>query len=475
MQEVRIDAAPLQRLEHLLPPARAEVLERNAAHARAMLAGRTIWNLNSTAQGGGVAEMLQVLLAYGRGAGVTTRWLVIEGDPEFFAITKRIHNLLHGARGDGGNLGPQQMAHFLEVSRANAKVAASMIDPEDVVLLHDPQTAGMVAPLREVGASVAWRCHVGSGMVTQETERAWGFLRAQIEPADAFVFSRPSYVPAWLPPERVRIIAPSIDPFSTKNAELEPADLGATLHRAGLVDLPREGGSLVFGRRQGSTGTVRAHEGLLLGDDPLPADARVILQVSRWDKLKDMTGLLTGFAENIGLLPADAHLLLTGPDVLGVSDDPEGAAVLETCRALRDQLPTDVLSRVHLCCLPMDDVDENAHLVNALQRHASVVVQKSLAEGFGLTVTEPMWKGRPVVASAVGGIPDQIEDGVSGLLLRDPTDTTALTEMVAGLLADPAKAAALGAAAHDRVRDYFLGDRHLVQWVQLFDGVLRAA
>jgi trehalose synthase len=148
--------------------------------------------------------------------------------------------------------------------------------------------------------------------------------------------------------------------------------------------------------------------------------------------------------------------------------------VLETCRSLRDQLPDDVRRRLHLCCLPMDDVDENAHLVNALQRHAAVVVQKSLAEGFGLTVTEPMWKGRPVVAAAVGGIPDQIEDGISGILLRDPADTVALTKAVAELLADPVRAAALGAAAHVRVRDYFLGDRHLVQWVQLFDGVLRA-
>ena len=123
----------------------------------------------------------------------------------------------------------------------------------------------------------------------------------------------------------------------------------------------------------------------------------------------------------------------------------------------------------------MDDADENAHLVNALQRHASVVMQKSLAEGFGLTVTEPMWKSRPVVASAVGGIPDQIEDGVSGLLLHDPNDLEAMVRAVGRLLADPGLAASLGSAAHERVRDYFLGDRHLVQWVQLFDAVAASA
>ena len=475
MQDVRIDAAPLQRLELLLPPARVELLEKTAEHARSLLAGRAIWNFNSTAQGGGVAEMLTVLLAYGRGAGVDTRWLVLDGDSEFFAITKRIHNMLHGSPGDGGELGAEQLAHFLDVSRANAAEAVSMVRADDLVLLHDPQTAGLVAPLRETGARVAWRCHIGSGMVTPETEAAWSFLRPLIEPADAFVFSRPSYVPAWLPPPRVRIIAPSIDPFSTKNVQLEPFEVGAALRQAGLVDLPADEGSLVFGRRRGTAGSVRPHHDLLLGEGPIPGDARVIMQLSRWDRLKDMTGVLTGVASHLDNLPDDVHLLLAGPDVVGVADDPEGAAILQACRSLREGLPAAARERIHLCCLPMDDVDENAHLVNALQHHAAVVLQKSLAEGFGLTVTEPMWKSRPVVASAVGGIPDQIEDGVSGILLHDPADVGALTEAVAKLLADPERAAAIGAAAHERVRDYFLGDRHLVQWVQLFDGVLQPA
>lgn len=473
MQEVHIDAAPLQRLEVLLPPERVETLERTAGQARALLAGRVVWNLNSTAQGGGVAEMLQVLLAYGRGAGVDTRWLVLEGDPDFFLITKRLHNMLHGSPGDGGGLGPAQLAHYLEVSRANASAATSMVRPGDVVLLHDPQTAGLAEPLRERGAAVIWRCHVGSGMVTEETEAAWEFLRPLVEPADAYVFSRPSYVPAWLPPDRARVIAPSIDPFSTKNVLLEPPEIAAALGQAGLVHLPVAKGSLVFGRRRGDTGSVRPHRDLLLGEPPLPAGARVVMQLSRWDRLKDMSGVLSAVADHVDDLPDDVHLLLAGPDVLGVTDDPEGAAVLESCRRLREALPAPVRARIHLCCLPMDDVDENAHLVNVLQHRAAVVVQKSLAEGFGLTVTEAMWKSRPVVASAVGGIPDQIEDGVSGVLVHDPRDSGALTEALAKLLADPERAAAIGEAAHERVRDYFLGDRHLIQWVQLFDSVLR--
>jgi trehalose synthase len=473
VQEVAINAAPLQRLEGLLPPARVQLLERTAQRARVLLDGRTVWNVNATAQGGGVAEMLQVLLAYGRGAGVETRWLVLDGDPEFFTITKRLHNLLHGSPGDRGVLGPGQLAHYLDVSRTNAAEVLARATPGDVALLHDPQTAGLVEPLRAAGVRVAWRSHIGSGMVTEETERGWAFLRPLIESADGFVFTRPQFVPAWLDAERVRIIAPSIDPFSTKNAPMEPPEVAATLGRAGLVDLPPDAGSLVFARRDGSTGSVRRHRDLLVEGEPVPADARVVLQVSRWDRLKDMTGVLTGFAGHLGAFADDVHLLLAGPDVAGVSDDPEGAAVLESCRCLRAGLDPAARARVHLATLPMDDVDENAHLVNALQRHATVVVQKSLAEGFGLTVTEPMWKARPVVASAVGGIADQIEDGVSGVLMRDPADLDGFAVAVAALLRDPGRMARLGEGGHERVRDYFLGDRHLVQWVQAFEGLLR--
>jgi trehalose synthase len=475
VQEVTINAAPLQRLEGLLPPVRVQLLERTAQRARGLLAGRTVWNVNATAQGGGVAEMLQVLLAYGRGAGVDTRWLVLDGDGDFFQVTKRLHNLLHGSPGDRGVLGPQQLAHYLDVTRANADAVLSLARPGDVALLHDPQTAGLVDPLRAAGVRVAWRSHIGSGMVTEETERGWAFLRPLIDSADAFVFTRPQYVPAWVPPERVRIIAPSIDPFSTKNAPMEAPEVAATLGRAGLVDLPADGGSLVFARRDGSTGSVRRHGGLLVDDTPVPASARVVLQVSRWDRLKDMTGVLSAFTDRLDAFGDDVHLVLAGPDVAAVADDPEGAAVLESCRCLRAGLAPEARARVHLALLPMDDVDENAHLVNALQRHASVVVQKSLAEGFGLTVTEPMWKARPVVASAVGGIADQIEDDASGVLLRDPTDLAGFADAVATLLGDPDRMARLGQGGHERVRDYFLGDRHLVQWVQAFEDLLRSS
>jgi trehalose synthase len=229
---------------------------------------------------------------------------------------------------------------------------------------------------------------------------------------------------------------------------------------------------VTFSKRDGTVGTTRPHTGLDLNGVTIPGDARLVVQISRWDRLKDMTGVLTGFVDNLTSLPADVHLLLVGPEVAGVSDDPEGADVLAECRTRWAALGPGEQSRVHLVCLPMDDVDENAHLVNALQRHASVVVQKSLVEGFGLTVTEAMWKARPVVASAIGGIQDQIVDGENGLLLRDPRDLDGFARAVSRLLEEPGLAATLGAAARATVDEHFLGDRHLEAYADLFRSLL---
>ena len=161
------------------------------------------------------------------------------------------------------------------------------------------------------------------------------------------------------------------------------------------------------------------------------------------------------------------HVVLAGPDVSRVMDDPEGAEVYAECRAVWQALPPDVQSRCHLASIPMDDVDENALIVNALQRHAAIVVQKSLAEGFGLTLTEAMWKSRPVIASAVGGLQDQLTDGDEGFLLKDAADLETFGALVTRLLGDPEQRLAMGHRAQERVRRDFLGDRHLIQWVEL--------
>ena len=474
MREVKIDPRKLERLLDIFEPERAEWVAGVAVKAREVLEGRVVWNVNATASGGGVAEMLQALLAYSLGAGVDTRWLVLDGTPEFFKITKRIHNLLHGSAGDGGPLGDAEREVYDAVLAENAEEMADKVKAGDIVLLHDPQTAGMVDGLHAAGAHVIWRSHIGKDVTNEQTELAWTFLRPYVESAEAVIFSRREYVPDTIDPERLRIIMPSLDPFTAKNADLSESDIAATLKHAGLVDIEDGDGKIEFERRDGTTGTMRDHEGLIVAGDVVPGDARVVLQVSRWDRLKDMRGVLKGFTDHLDEMPDDAHLVLVGPDVYGVSDDPEGEEVLDECVTAWKELPEAAQKRVHLVALPMDDVDENAHIVNALQRHATVVVQKSLVEGFGLTVTEPMWKGRPVIASKVGGIQDQIVDGESGLLLADPEDLDEFARMVARLLEDEELAARLGHGAYERVKDNFLGDRHLSQYVDLITVLLRA-
>ena len=468
MHEVEVGSVPLAKLAALLPDERATRLEESAAQARETFGDRVIWHVSATAHGGGVAEMLQTLLAYGQGAGIRNRWLVLDGDRPFFTITKRIHNLLHGDPGDGGALGPAERAHYAAVLGLNLDDMFGLATPGDLVLLHDPQTAGLAEPLRSRGLHVAWRCHVGRDTANELSTLGWEFLRPFLAHAEQFVFSRRVYAPAWIDAARLVVIPPSIDPFSTKNLELSGDAVTAVLATAGLVT-GAEPGVVSFTRRDGGRGTVRLGSGLVLDGAAPPHDARLIVQVSRWDRLKDMPGVMAAFALLAQRRPEDStHLMLAGPATSGVSDDPEGALVLASCREAWHALPPEVRRRVHLAAIPLDDVDENAIVVNALQRHAFAVVQKSLVEGFGLTVTEALWKGKPVVASRVGGIQDQIVDGVDGLLIEDPRDLEACAAALGRLLDEPDVASRLGNAARERVLADFVGDRHLEQYVELF-------
>jgi trehalose synthase len=321
--------------------------------------------------------------------------------------------------------------------------------------------------VREAGAIVVWRCHVGLDLPNDLARDAWGFLLPYLAPADAYVFSREGFVWDGLDPDRTWIVSPSIDVFSPKNQELDPETVEAVLGTAGLA--APTGGRARFSRLDGTPGRVD-RPAKVDQAGPVPHDAPVIAQVSRWDALKDPVGVLTGFADHVR--HAGAHLLLAGPDVEAVSDDPEGAAVLAEVRALREGLAEDVRARVHLACLPMYDVEENAAIVNAIQRRADVVVQKSLAEGFGLTVAEAMWKSRPVVASRCGGIQDQIPDDHVGVLLDDPRDLRAYARACDELLDDSAEAAAIGVAAKQWVTEQFLGSRHLLQYLHLLERLL---
>jgi trehalose synthase len=386
MLEVEIESTPLARLADILSPARAERLAANAARARAAFGDRVVWHVSATAQGGGVAEMLQTLLAYGRGAGIENRWLVLDGDPRFFSITKRLHNMLPGTPGDGGPLAASEQAHYQAVLAPTLDELLAVVSPRDIVMLHDPQTAGLVEGLRRNGNRVVWRCHVGRDEPNELTETGWAFLRGYLEHADGYVFSRRVYAPSWADDDRLVVIPPSIDPFSAKNAPLAPDAVRAILATVGLVAGGEPHGAVQFRRRDGTSGTVRAHRqagGLIIdGAAPPRPDAPLVVQVSRWDRLKDMTGVMAGFVRMISESADEkTQLMLVGPDVAGVSDDPEGSGVLGECRAQWRTLPPEVRGRVHLASVPMGDADENAVIVNAIQRHAAVVVQKSLWRG----------------------------------------------------------------------------------------------
>jgi trehalose synthase len=451
-----------RRLEPIIGRERVDELVEGATALRALLGSRRIVNVNSTATGGGVAEMLGTLLGYARGAGLEADWLVIEGDPEFFAITKRIHNGLYGSAGDGGELGARERGHFERMTAENFRRLRGEIRTGDIVIVHDPQPAGLIARFAEQGAHVIWRCHVGHDGANAWTERAWAFVRSYVEAAHAHVFSREPFAPDWVDRAWIRVIPPSIDPFAPKNQELGADEVVSLLAGAGLVSAD---GARPDPRVRHRADVVRDGN----ADQP---EVPLVVQVSRWDRMKDMVGVLHGFARHVRAV--EAKLVLAGPAVDGVGDDPEGEEVWrETVDAWSDLLPAE-RKRVQLVAIPMDDPVENALVVNALQRHAAVVVQKSLAEGFGLTVSEALWKRRPVVASAVGGIVDQVVDGETGLLVRDPHDLESFGAAVERLLLDPAEGERLAGNGRRHVERHFLGDRHLLAYASLLAELVAA-
>jgi trehalose synthase len=463
---VDFTAQPLERYGPVLNDDFAAIREV-AELAREFFRGRTLWQINSTALGGGVAEMLRAFLPYAVDSGVDTRWVVINGTPDFFTVTKRIHNKLHGHPGDGGSLGQTEQLAYREVMDESLEHLLEQVRPDDVVFLHDPQTAGLIQPLNDAGAITLWRCHVGIDEGNEHVEEAIEFLVPFVRPAHGYVFSRPSYSWPQLPEERIHLMAPAIDAFSPKNQELSSSVVNDILTTIGLSG-GQKPSPPPFLRSDGSSGLVE-REAEILQLDPVPPDAFLITQISRWDVLKDFEGVLEAFIRY--LADTDAHLALVGPSSGAVSDDPEGPAVHARITATWEALPDDLRARVHVVNLPMDDFDENGAMVNAIQRRSDVIIQKSLVEGFGLTVSEAMWKGKPVIGSAVGGIQDQIVDGESGILIRDPADLEEFAAAVRSLIDDPELASALGDGARARVAARFLAAPRIAEYVNVIGQV----
>ncbi len=469
LQEVQIVTQSVDRLIPVVGEESVAELKAKAEAAKSRLRGREFWNVNSTAHGGGVAEMLHSLIPYARGLGIDARWAVIEGNEEFFRLTKRLHHALHGSRGDGSDLGDAQRAVYEAVAKENAARLSEVVSPGDVVLLHDPQTAGLAPHLMAHGALVIWRCHVGNDEPGPDVNLGWDFLAPYLEKVPVTIFTREQYVPECCNHGRSMIVAPSIDPFSPKNQEMSDETARSILVNTGIIEAPN-GAPPVFTRQDGSPGRVDRNADVVRSGRAPSWETPLIVQISRWDPLKDPIGVMHGFARLLERpFKTKAELVLAGPNVSAVSDDPEGKGTLDSVEAAWRELPHGYRDRVHLACLPMTDDEENGAIVNALQRHAAVVVQKSLKEGFGLTVTEAMWKARPVVGSAVGGIRDQIEDGVSGLLLGNPRDPDEFASALERLLKDEDLRTKLGDNARERVRENFLATRHLRQYGELLE------
>jgi trehalose synthase len=428
MDEALIPQLPASEFADLLQPPVYAAFDQAMARATKALHRHTMWHLNTTLTGGGVAEMLGAMLPYVCDAGIDCRWVMVDGDDDFLQVTKRLHNALHG---EPGSFGAKDRKVYQDTLAQSAARLDFQVRRGDVVFVHDPQTAGLIPALKARGAIVVWHCHIGTDRPNDSARAAWRFLHDFVAQADRYIFTRPGYLWERLSPGKLRVIQPSINPFSTKNRALSDDEVHARV------------------------------------DAIVPAQSPVLLQAARWDKLKDHLGVLELFAEYLAHARPDLHLILAGPSVDEVSDDPEGASVLAECQAYQANLPPSVRDRTHLLSTSMADLDEANLTVNALQRRAQVVLVKSLAEGFGLVVSEAMWKQRPVVASRVGGIQDQVQHRTSGLLVDDPSDGAGFARAVGDLLDDPARAGEIGKNAHARVAEHFLTSRQLTETMRL--------
>lgn len=366
------------------------------------LKGKIIQNINSTAVGGGVAEILNRMIPLLNELGVDARWDVIKGGEQFFEVTKKFHNALHGNREE---IGRREFDIFMETNQRNAEEIKIF---GDIVFVHDPQPVALIK--KKSGNKWIWRCHID---VSKPDQKVWKFIREYIVQYDAAVFSAPSFTSKL--PIRQFLISPSIDPLSDKNKELPGQTIDAVFEKY-----------------------------------KIPKDKPILTQISRFDRLKDPLGVIEAYRKVKKY--ADCRLILAGGTA---TDDPEGMAVLDEVKERAKADPD-----IHILLLPQNDIE-----VNALQRGSTIIIQKSLREGFGLTVAEALWKAKPVVASNVGGIPLQIKNKYSGMLCYS-VDGAAFA--IKQLLHSPQYAAKLGENGREHMRNNFLLTRHIKDYMLLF-------
>ena len=358
---------------------------------------RRLQHINSTLVGGGVAEILTRMVPLSRELGVETSWDVIKGDPAFFQVTKAFHNALHGGH---ETITDEMLDTYRQTTERNLKEVPIT---GDVVFVHDPQPAGLISQNNGERRWV-WRCHID---VSTPDERVWNFLKPFVDQYDSSVFSMPEFAQRLQIPQFM--VAPSIDPLSDKNKDLPEHTVATVLEKYGL-----------------------------------DAGRPIITQISRFDRFKDPVGVIRAY--RLVKRRYDCQLVLAGG---GADDDPEGAEVLREVQEVAQSDPD-----IHVLLLPPQSDLE----INALVRGSTIVMQKSIKEGFGLTVTEALWKRKPVIAGAVGGIKLQVLNGITGFLVHSPEGAA---NRAIELLGNPALQTSLGTNGYLHVKENFLTTRHV--------------
>ena len=379
----------------------------------APLQGARVLHLNATGYGGGVAEILQSEIPLLRDLGLAADWQVMDGDEAFFSVTKKIHNCLQGAR---GRLTPAERDTFLTWSEENARRLEGQFD---IVVIHDPQPAALCHLNRNLATRWIWRCHIDT---CEPNRQVWKFLRPCLEDYDAAIFTREEFVPEDVPIDRIEIIPPAIDPLNPKNMDLNRAQARRILAWLGI-------------------------------DETRP----LMVQVSRFDPWKDPLGVIQAYRLVKQHVP-DLQLALVGSMAY---DDPEG---WEVYRSVLPEAERDRDIHILTNLMGVGNVE-----VNALQRLADVGVQKSVREGFGLVVSETLWKRTPVVATRVGGIPLQLQDRIGGFLV-DSVEECA--DRTLWLLQHPRQSSAFAARGRERVRERFLLTRLIADELRLYAALL---
>jgi trehalose synthase len=443
--------------------------------------GRKIWMVNSTSQGGGVAEMMPHLISLFRQVGLEADWIVADSDNKaFFDLTKRVHNLIHG-EGDISFTEAEKILYD-QVSKKNAEGLFPLLKPGDIVVIHDPQPMGIAKYLKDkIKINFIWRSHIGIEEILPQTQSAWNFLKSYAEEFEMSVFSSEKYIPDYLQNKAI-IMYPSINPLDHKNRELSFTKLVGILCDSKLLTEYHPVLAAPFTDSVKRLQPDGSFQSPLLPTDPGILFSPTIVQISRWDRFKGFIQLAKGFQKlksNINLYAGDSarhrrrlellNLVLAGPDPSFVSDDPEGKEILKELSDYFLSLPKDIQSHIILLKLPMTSRKENGLVVNALQRLASIVVQNSIKEGFGLTITEAMWKNKPVLGTYAWGIQQQIRDNINGKLIKNPEDPDEIAGILSYMLQNEKQKEVWGHNAQKTVIENYLIFVQISQWLEIFE------